>query len=77
MLGPAPSLRKHERGDSYDARQDWSCTMPSSRYRYLARGGSRSGVEMEPSVRFAKIVTCCVALAAGMYFVFLYLVASR
>ena len=32
---------------------------------------------MEPLIRLTKIVTCCVALAAGMYFTFLYLVTSR
>jgi hypothetical protein len=51
--------------------------MPSFLYRYFTPGGSRSGSELEPLTRFAKILTCGVALAAGMYFAFLYLVAGR
>jgi len=51
--------------------------MPNSLYRYFAPGGSRSGAELEPSIRLARILTCGVALAAGAYFAFLYLIAGR
>jgi len=51
--------------------------MPNSFYRYFTLGGSRNGGELDPLVRLAKILTLGVALAAVMYFAFLYLVAGR
>ena len=51
--------------------------MPYSLYRYLAPVGSRSGGERERLVKLAKILTGVVAPAAGVFFLFLYLVAGR
>jgi len=51
--------------------------MPNSLHRDLAPGGSRGEGETEPLVKLAKKMIGVVGLAAGVYFVFLYLVASR
>jgi hypothetical protein len=51
--------------------------MLNSLYRYFTHGGSASGDELEPLIRLAKILTCGVALAGGMYYAFLYLIAGR
>jgi len=51
--------------------------MPNLLYRYFTPGGSRNGGELEPLIRLAKTLTLGAALAAVMYFAFLYLVAGR
>jgi hypothetical protein len=51
--------------------------MPTVFHRHFTFGGTRTGAEIEPVAKLAKILAGGALIIAGAYFAFLYLVAGR